>query len=63
MNNVLIMLAFTSMVGCTSNMSPVPSNEELDEYSSPNEFINSALDYDTTGLGLIQHPDEEILRP
>jgi len=63
MNKVLIMLAITSMVGCSSNMSPVPSNEELDAYSSPDEFINSALDYDTMGLGLIQHPDEKILRP
>ena len=63
MNKVLIMLAITSMVGCSANMSTVPSNEELDAYSSPNEFIKSALDYDITGLGLIQHPDEEILRP
>lgn len=62
MNKVLIILAVSSMTGCSTNMSSVPSNEDLEEYSSPNEFITSTLEFDVTGLGLLDHPHEKQLR-
>ncbi|WP_025563031.1 hypothetical protein [Psychromonas sp. SP041] len=62
MNKVLIILAVSSMTGCSTNMSSVPSDEDLEEYSSPNEFITSTLEFDVTGLGLLDHPHEKQLR-
>lgn len=59
MKKTIILLAVLNMVGCSTNMSPVPDKNDLEGFSSPNEFMASSLDFDTWGLGLIDHPHEE----
>ncbi|NOI16508.1 hypothetical protein [Vibrio hepatarius] len=63
MEKSIIGVAVFSMVGCSSNMSLVPDKNELEGFSSPSEFMAASLDFDMTGLGLIEHPHDEKIRP